>query len=1296
MEPLTMMVAGIGLQFLNNYANNKKNKEIQEKQREFQRAAAEHDFERMRRLQAESAKLALELEAEVHKERVEDINNNYDTLLENFAHSFTIQNWPLSVLPFVMKGESFGSLFNGTTQSVNLHCILTPSNCEWFNANFYDDIDLRLEAEMNSKWNAQSTHPIVYYGGAWNRRKDAKTGISVPKNIDLVDIDLIKTSLKNVPVVVITPYFDPWLHFKVKMWGMGEDAGAPFRIDIPHGEEVNGSYQEPAQRIFSFDYHKDKYELTAGFENKTVEEFVPYIEYLIGFIADKYFWSMYRIPPRLPEIASKDEFLNTNLRLVEMYKTESENLCFQITECQLYNNYSPEIYLQYLVRLHPILGDENCYRLLMKFLEGWAHKVGISVEGKSTTAELVNSLWPNDTKCAIKFISFLNKIQSYKEARPMTKDQFFIDTNQYECKRNELLAIIDGLIAVDGISKDRIEEFKRIRKKCLENQFNIVLIGEFQGGKSTTFNAFCGGREISPRGAMIKTSACAITASNLSDEKEEEFALIQWKTDAELLLNIRSVLNKYISKDDVNFNEVDNETFEPYKYLQLSNEKHIALIKEALDKEYKSISSARITNNDALDIIKIAEIVVKFYNHPKIVALRHQNIVEVGGTCRTKCTIEEVSDFAVFPECWEEKTAEGTFEAQDVVFAFIAGIECYIHSKNLERLGCSITDCPGLFTSSWDTQVALSTIPRADAVIYLLGGNKQMTDGDKKAISYIKTIESINDKLFFVINTRQGDKVTQNIINTNQTILRSLGFEDAKIHLLNSQLFFLGEFGTSYVNHRLDAYSLSRFKIVSSKFDIGEEELETCWAKVAEDALYAIKKHREIDVVGLDEQTSESLLATSNYHSVFNEIESFVIRKKAFSILVQCGANLVLNSLGEIECGLKQQENDALRDVASCEAQFQEAQTALLNFQKEAKDLIENAISDDDINRVASRAYNDIIRNQSNLVRLSVKASQAMVPVIGVKCKMYAAEIKVCELALRTRLFSEQIQQRLEALRGKMQLIIEPVIKTVLEEELSSKISIWVANVISGNDCNYNAVIQPRLEALSEKLSEKWEKCIRKHESIKSFKIQLPPDRLDELIKISKGIEINGQDVVNASTEIIMQSLTKSIITNVVAVVVGTVMFLIMDWCLGAGFGTIIGVAYYILTRIGLAQKEESNPNASCKDELLKSEQKIYDSIYLLLNTKFNEVETLHTLEDGLKYLPCEAVKRYKDFYYQQLEKQKNDLLINIEERRRNKQGSVENQQQIAKKCYDLRKNKIAPMLQRITEFLQSCRINKQ
>ena len=309
-DPITMMVASIGMQFFNNYANSKKNAEIQEKQREFQKAAAEHDFERMRKLQAESAKLALELEAEVHKERVEDINSNYDALLENFAHSFAIQNWPLNVLPFIMKGESFGSLFNGTTQSVNMHCIFTPSNCDWFNEMFYDDIDLRLEAEMNNNWNAQSTHPIVYYGGGWSRRS-LKHGVSQPKPIDLDDIELLRTKLKNVPVLVVTPYFDPWLHFRVRLWGMGKDCDMPYRIDIPHGDDI-----EISKRIFSYDYNKDiKEDMSDDFSNTTIEEFVPYLESLIGFVADKYFWGMYGISPKLPAL------LEESMDNLQMFKT---------------------------------------------------------------------------------------------------------------------------------------------------------------------------------------------------------------------------------------------------------------------------------------------------------------------------------------------------------------------------------------------------------------------------------------------------------------------------------------------------------------------------------------------------------------------------------------------------------------------------------------------------------------------------------------------------------------------------------------------------------------------------------------------------------------------------------------------------------------------------------------------------------------------------------------------------------------------------------------------------------------
>lgn len=433
MDPITMMVASIGMQFFNNYANNDKNKEIQDKQREFQKAATEHDFERMRKLQAESAKLALELEAEVHKERAEDINSNYDALLENFAHSFAIQNWPLNVLPFVMKGESFGSLFKGTTKSVNMHCIFTPSNCDWFNRMFYDDIDLRLEAEMNNNWNAQTTHPIVYYGGGWNRRTVLPHGISIPNLIDLDDIGLLETNLKNVPVMVVTPYFDPWLHFRVKIWGMGKDSEVPFRIDIPHGADIDIS-----KRIFSYDYNKDmKEEMTEDFINTTIEEFVPYMESLIGFVADKYFWGMYKVLPHLIDI-KRMEILPITMQIA--YDVQLEKYTHR-------SAYNIEKALDYC----HIYKKQQAKKKVLFVLEKYFYEKGMEYDTSK-------SVYSNYTDCQIHLsdIPVIGKLQEFgylseDEMRNLV-GKTCIDNYIYVLSINELLDCI-------GLNKKHFDYF---------------------------------------------------------------------------------------------------------------------------------------------------------------------------------------------------------------------------------------------------------------------------------------------------------------------------------------------------------------------------------------------------------------------------------------------------------------------------------------------------------------------------------------------------------------------------------------------------------------------------------------------------------------------------------------------------------------------------------------------------------------------------------------------------------------------------------------------------------------------
>ena len=336
--PWTMIAASIGAQLFNSWQANKKTEELQARQREFQRAAQQKDFDRIRQLQRETAQLALEIEADVHKQRLEDIEANYDDIVKQYSTEIAIKKWPLKVLPFVMRGESFGTFFNGT-KSIALHVILTPSNCDRFNEAVYTDIDLQLEAACNQHWNTQSFHPIAYYGGAWRK-----------SSLDLDHVDLLKTQLKNVPTIVITPYFAPKLYFKVQMWGMGKDT----EVKI---EPTNGVFSYEDDYVKGMDYAPKDESPKGDLIDTTIEVFVPYMESLIGFVADKYYWDFYGYAPLLPLLIKNNKnAISTTLKSI--YSPQYKQIYTQELDgfsAKLYGN--PQSILGLYNNIKSFIGD---------------------------------------------------------------------------------------------------------------------------------------------------------------------------------------------------------------------------------------------------------------------------------------------------------------------------------------------------------------------------------------------------------------------------------------------------------------------------------------------------------------------------------------------------------------------------------------------------------------------------------------------------------------------------------------------------------------------------------------------------------------------------------------------------------------------------------------------------------------------------------------------------------------------------------------------------------------------------
>lgn len=279
---VTMILTNVGLQIYNNWCGSRQNKQLQQKREEYELAARERNIQRMWQLMREGQELTRQLEEEKHQQRLEELKNDIGSLLQKLTYAATINNWPLNVLPIVMKNQALGNLLANQEESIALHCIFTPSNSLEFNRTVFPRIEEALEAYCNQHWSVMSDHPVLFYSGAWKSQQSPSE----------VQIDSMRTALSNLPTLLITPFFRPndgKLVFHVRLWGVGASSSDEFSIP-----EI-----EPTE--FQRDYRtNDDYVNDTELMDELIEDLVPYLQCLIGYMADTYFWSSAGLAPHLP------------------------------------------------------------------------------------------------------------------------------------------------------------------------------------------------------------------------------------------------------------------------------------------------------------------------------------------------------------------------------------------------------------------------------------------------------------------------------------------------------------------------------------------------------------------------------------------------------------------------------------------------------------------------------------------------------------------------------------------------------------------------------------------------------------------------------------------------------------------------------------------------------------------------------------------------------------------------------------------------------------------------------------
>lgn len=279
---ITLILTNVGLQIYNNWCGSRQNKLLQQKREEFERALRERNTQRMWQLMSEGQELTRQLEEEKHQQRLNELKNDIGNLLQKLAYAATINNWPLNVLPIVMKNQALGNLLANQEESIALHCIFTPSNSLEFNRIVFPRIEEALEAYCNQHWSVMSDHPILFYSGAWK-------SLQAPTE---VQIDSMRTALGNLPTLVITPFFRPndgKLVLHVRIWGVGASSSDEFNIPEIEPTDFQRNYQTG-----------DDYVNDTELMDELIEDLVPYLQCLIGYMADTYFWSSLGKAPHLP------------------------------------------------------------------------------------------------------------------------------------------------------------------------------------------------------------------------------------------------------------------------------------------------------------------------------------------------------------------------------------------------------------------------------------------------------------------------------------------------------------------------------------------------------------------------------------------------------------------------------------------------------------------------------------------------------------------------------------------------------------------------------------------------------------------------------------------------------------------------------------------------------------------------------------------------------------------------------------------------------------------------------------
>ena len=505
----------------------------------------------------------------------------------------------------------------------------------------------------------------------------------------------------------------------------------------------------------------------------------------------------------------------------------------------------------------------------------------------------------------------------------------------YQSFRDELVKLLERGATLLPAVEEQGRDLRTIREKLLGGQFTITLVSGFQCGKSTTFDTLCDGRALSPIGFGSKTSGCLVFGQNLGDRDKPEYADVVWRHKRELI-------EGFYCDELPSFRDKTSK-------LDLDRAEDLQRLREAAEAEYKRWENplARASYDPEgvglLDVVRCALLVARFYGEPGLVELRR----------REDWKPEDLSRFIRFPSKWNDRWMTKGVEAftwEECTFLFIASARLHLHSDNLERTGSVILDCPGLFASKWDSEVARQAMEKADAILYLVSGERTINASD---VGQLKKLHDsgMGYKLFYAFNMWKSLATSRDdLVPETKAILKGNGVDATNVEffLVHADLAL-----RALQAERLLAGSLDSFTREETLRVLGRRNEQGVLADTIEKFLLRRLQqwHSNLDVSDERPELNEHGVVLAKRASqlpvLLREVEKYVTTHKAETVLIQNGADHVVRTLTRKEGELVNAEEAARKNKEEQAQQLEREDVRLKAFEGECSRFLERIRGED-------------------------------------------------------------------------------------------------------------------------------------------------------------------------------------------------------------------------------------------------------------------------------------------------------------------------------------------------------------